>query len=496
MAYFFGDSFDLYTNITDCMSYWDATVGSTQTLNLSTVSRFVGGRSLVINSWSTTPYITKTSGVNDAVHHISVALYQPVTLGGGGTGMFFTFYDGATAQCTVCFRQDGALVLYSGGVGGTILATWPAALPAQSIWYQYEIEVIINNTTGSIAVRRNGNTTNDFAATALNTRGGTANNYANKIGVGTNWSSGNQNIDDFLWRSDASSVSWIGDIRCYVRRPISDAAITWTPSGAHSVSQTYAGGSTEAIYNTQARFAPYFVNYSGEIDFVRVATASGASGNIKCAIWASDLTGSPTTVLGVSGPQAVVVAGTNSFTFSPPIPVVAGQKIWVGAIIDTTAGNWSTLFSSGGAIANVAYAVFPQPNQIVTTGYYLLGSSISFSFSGNWGAVADQQQDALASYVYSSTPTQADFYTLTEIPIVPTAIIGVTTRGFMQKSDAGTRNAAVQLKSSSTTVQSTPTALNTTWQWFYRNDLVDPATGTTWSPSGVDAAQIGPIVTA
>jgi hypothetical protein len=74
--------------------------------------------------------------------------------------------------------------------------------------------------------------------------------------------------------------------------------------------------------------------------------------------------------------------------------------------------------------------------------------------------------------------------------------VAVTTRGFVQKSDAGTRNGAVQMKSGSTTVQSTSIALSTSWQWLWRTDATDPATGSTWTPVAVSNVNIGPVVTA
>jgi hypothetical protein len=67
----------------------------------------------------------------------------------------------------------------------------------------------------------------------------------------------------------------------------------------------------------------------------------------------------------------------------------------------------------------------------------------------------------------------------------------------MQKSDAGTRTAAAQLKSGGTTVASpTLTLTPSNWQWAWRMDLVDPATSAAWTAAAVNAAQIGPRVVA
>jgi hypothetical protein len=114
--------------------------------------------------------------------------------------------------------------------------------------------------------------------------------------------------------------------------------------------------------------------------------------------------------------------------------------------------------------------------------------------SQNASAVNETLQDGTTSYVYSSNPTDADFYTVAPLAGTPAATIAVVTRGFLQKSDAGTRGAAVQLKSGATTVQSTPTLLGTNFGWLYRTDVTDPATGLPWTSAAVNNIQCGPVV--
>jgi hypothetical protein len=45
-------------------------------------------------------------------------------------------------------------------------------------------------------------------------------------------------------------------------------------------------------------------------------------------------------------------------------------------------------------------------------------------------------------------------------------------------------------------VQSTPAAGLSpgVWTWLYRTDIVDPNTSAAWTPTGVNSAQIGPII--
>jgi hypothetical protein len=341
MAWSFGDSFDLYTAGADAATYWDTATG---TLSLA-AGRF-GGQALQIGSGA--PTLVKSSGVNDAVHHIACSFQQTATITGTTLGTTLQLLDGTTAQCSIVFRSDGTILLASGIATGTVLATYAGAFPLQNTWYHFEFEVVINNTTGSFKVRKNGNSVDDHSATGLNTRGGTANNYANKLSISRNLTVSFHLVDDMFWRSDASSGTWLGELRCYTRMPASDASVAW-------------------------------------------ARLSGAT---------------------------------------------------------------------------------------------------------NFSNVDEATQNALTDYVYSSTVGQEDFYGVASIASTPMAVIATTTRAYMQKSDAGARTAAVQLKSGSTTVTSSTVSLVTTWAWAWRMDLTDPATGTAWTPAAVSAATIGPKVIA
>jgi hypothetical protein len=110
--------------------------------------------------------------------------------------------------------------------------------------------------------------------------------------------------------------------------------------------------------------------------------------------------------------------------------------------------------------------------------------------------VSEAQQDTTTSYVYDSTVNDADFYTIAAISgSTPSSVVAVTTRAYMQKSDAGSRTAAVQLKSGSTTVASPTITLTTSgWQWAWRTDIVDPNTSSAWLAANVDSVTCGPKV--
>jgi len=491
MAWSFGDGFDLYATTADAINgYWDS---SPNGWSLNATGRFAGSRSFT--GALTGVNLVKSSGVNDAVHHLVMAFRQVTALSGTTLVQYLQLLDGTTGQCCVGFRSDGAILLTSGTPGGTVLATYPAAFPAAATWYAFEFEIIIHNTTGRFRVRKNGNTSDDFDSGAvLNTRV-SANNYANRLQLGINTGSWAQLFDDLFWRSDASSVAWLGDLRCYTRMPVTDASVQFSGAGTRSIA--VAAGSNTSMVANRVFYTPFTWSYTGTFSSVVVTTLGTAYvGNYKCAIFNDNGSGAPGTVLAtatnvVTNPP---VTSTMTFNFSPSVSVAIGQQIWMGICPD--AAGSAVLASTGslGWFGTTTYASYPAANP---TGLALAGSiqSTITITPLNSSLVSEPQQDALATYVYDSTVGHADFYNVGTITTSPGAVIALTTRGYMQKSDAGSRTAAMQTKSGSTTVATSAVVLTTSgWQWAWRMDLTDPNTGAAWTGANANAVQIGPTV--
>ena len=493
MAWSFGDSFDLYAATADMVNgYWDS--GSTTSVQL-TAGRFTGSQALnIVNSTGVS--LVKSSGVNDAVHHFVVAFRQTAALSGTTLGTYFQLSDGATNQVCIVFRSDGAILLTSATPVGTVLDTYTGAVTASNTWFGFEFEAVINNTTGSWAVRKNGNTSNDHALGSLNTRPGT-NAYANKLTISMSVSVANQQLDDFLWRSDASSVAWMGDIRCIARMPAGDASVQFTRTPNPYVQTPFSLSTTNAIGTgaNNARYSPFTAAYDGMISAATVSLGAGYTGNLKTSIFASSGS-APTTVLGSATVVVNPATGSNALTFGTPVNVVRGTQYWIGFASDTASGTWNVGSGSLGLSSTTAYASFPaaSPTTVATAAVIC---SLTIATSVNYQSVNEPQQDAATSYVYDSTVNDADFYNIGTIASTPASTIMTTTRAYMQKSDAGTRTAAVQLKSGSTTVASPTLTLSAgSWQWAWRNDLVDPATSLAWTSTGVNNVTIGPVVIA
>jgi hypothetical protein len=501
---FFGDSFDLYAAPADAFvggSYWDSGVANCTLV----AGRFGGSRGIQASAGSASvPLLLKSSASNDSVHHINVAIQQTTAITGSNLGSWFTLSDGATAQCSVVFRSDGAILLVAGISSGTVLATYTGALAAANTWYGFEIEIVVSNTSGSMTVRKLGNPSNDFAsATNLDTAQN-ANNYANRLGIGCNNTASGQQIDDFLWRSD-TSVSWAGELRCYTRMPASDASVQWTPSGAVVPMAAFpANGTinTAGLTTTTAQYIPFVASCTGTVATLSMQCAVTGTANFKCSIYAS-AAGVPTTVLGSANVVANPAIGTVTWTFPTPVAVVQGTTYYAAFHGDAAGHTWSQQSSPAPPgflpLANtVTYAAFPgaNPGTLTAGTNFLVTINITPTAAVNAPFVADAQQDAAATYVSSTTVGQTDLYAVAAISGTPTGIVGVTTRALAQKSDAGTRNLALRLRSGATDVTGTSTALGTTFGWVWRSDTVDPATGAAWTPTGVNNLLVGGTVSA
>lgn len=484
MSWSWGDSFDLYAAAADMITgYWDSGAGTPTFV----AGRFTGNALQVA---ATAVSLAKSSATNDAVHHLVVAFRQTAAISGTTLGAYLQLLDGSTAQCSVVFRSDGAILLTSGGPAGTVLATYAGAFPVTNTWYAFEIEVVINNTTGSFKVRKNGNSVDDHSTTGINTRGGTANNYANSLKLGMQAAVVAQQFDDLFWQSSASAGTWLGDIRCFTRMPENDQSVQF--SKASSPHTPGVVGATAVVSNTIAHYTPLIPTVSGTLGSLTIQFSAGFTGNLKCTLF----NGTATTVTTIVASATTLVnpaTGTNTIVFPSPPTVLEGNNYWVGFIADVASGNYQITSSPIGYRSTTTYAAFPSANPSSLSPNGVPFTTMAITPTINASLVNEAQQDALASYVYSSNPGDADLYGIASIASTPANVIATTVRAYMQKSDAGTRTAAVQLKSGATTVASSTLTLSSSgWLWAWRMDLVDPATGAAWTPSAVNSAQVGP----
>jgi hypothetical protein len=119
-----------------------------------------------------------------------------------------------------------------------------------------------------------------------------------------------------------------------------------------------------------------------------------------------------------------------------------------------------------------------------------------FPSGTNAGAVDEALANGDTDYVFDSTVGDSDLYDVTDLPTTPASVIGVVSKIYIKKSDAGARSGQVLLSSGGTQVAGTDTVLSTTYVYLARVDAVDPATGVAWTPAAVNALKLGQKVTA
>jgi hypothetical protein len=300
-------------------------------------------------------------------------------------------------------------------------------------------------------------------------------------------------IDDLLWFSASGSApnTWVGDVRAYPLLPTSDASASFSRSTTSTAITISGTGGTRSAGANVAQLLPFTPTFNGTVGTATVQLNAGVTGHLKAAIYDS----TRTTPLGTSNEVTNPVTGVNTLTWNTPVAVTKSTTYYLAIDQDTTivyvaSVGSQTAYYSG----TISYASFPTSSPSVSNVQQVYNSTVTVVATDNCSFVNEAQEDGTTSYVYSNSVGATDFYNVADLPGTPASILAVTTRGFGQKSDAGTRIGQMQMKSGSTTVQSGAVGLATAFTWQSRTDATDPATGQSWTTSGVNALQIGPYL--
>ena len=208
MTHLVSDSFNQYAAVADA----SAGIGTTSpnwafsaSWILNSSGRYTGQKCLALPASNNIELLGSQTFVNDSTVVFRCSFIQVSALTGTNQGLSVVLFDGLSAQITLVFRSDGAILILSGGLAGTTIGTYTGAF-ISNVWTPFEIQVVIHNTAGSVTILTNGNTLTgspDFQITNVNTRGGSTNNYCNNLQIWT--SSGattigasNQKIGDVL----------------------------------------------------------------------------------------------------------------------------------------------------------------------------------------------------------------------------------------------------------------------------------------------------------
>lgn len=492
MALWLRDGFDFYNTTADALlgGFW---AGGSTGGALSSVTRFgygqsLGGSSVQLNS----PVFTNQSTVfacfscwgNNSASNAEVR-----------------FLDGGSTQCRV-LMSGTSILIYSGS--GTLIETIANAVQF-SQWNQLQIKVVINATTGEVHIRKNGNTSDDYVFTGINTAGGTGAAQANSVDILAN---GSGLMDDFAaWDSTGSAPwnNWVGDIRCFPAMPNADTAqLQWTPNNAGNTTfgHTTSGSTGTATANTlyMYRFVP---TCGGTLGNIALTLNTSGLGNINIGLYEAnaisanfiDVQG-PYTLLNICTPINNPPSGVNTFTWTSSPVLQNGAAYYLAILADFSASLKLSTTNVERYSIGVTYSGGAFPS--IVSGYS--GTSTSFPVASglitanNAGLVNDWAQDGSTTFISDGNIGDFDLYTIPPPPTTPSSILGVTLKAMVSKSDAGTRTYCTHLRSGGTDVDLTTYSPNTSYNYQTLFQDTDPNTGLAWTVSGVSALLIGPKV--
>jgi hypothetical protein len=121
------------------------------------------------------------------------------------------------------------------------------------------------------------------------------------------------------------------------------------------------------------------------------------------------------------------------------------------------------------------------------------GSSTQLTPTGaanNYANVNENPYNS-ATYNASSTVGQRDTYTLSDLAANTTSVFGVQSVAHMQKSDAGTANAKIALKSGAGVYYDATQSLGSSTAAYTQVRETDPATATAWTVGNANALEAG-----
>jgi hypothetical protein len=514
--FLFADGFDTYRAPVDALAgYWDSTTASDLVGNMFTLQpgRFANGQAIRNDHPASSYWLSKRSGQNDVLHHINFAVAQSWVPGPASTAtvVFFSLMDDNVIQCTLGLRYDGTLVLTTGAYNGGVVATYLNANTASKFWTTFEVEILIHDTTGYMAVRKNNSPVNSYEAPNLNTRGGSTNSYANRVAIGMNSSNAYMYIDDFMWRSDPSLVPWLGDVQCTARRLNRTLAGQFTRSlPASPVTVPYYGtqGGPYSRGTGETIFEPFFVPVDGaKIVGVSVTMMAALTGRIRFAIydksnqinWTSSTDIRPNALLGTSDEIINPGMGVATATFSTPVTIPRAGWYVLAENASAARDIACTNAYSNSWYQSIAYASFPPAVANPTgVGPYYKQFQVIYDLTsvppGNHVVVGQAQTDTWGK-VTSAVVSDNDLYGVAPAVSPPANIIAVTSRMMVRKSDLGARALSLQLLSGATYAETPPNWLQPEqWLQLWRTDMTNPDNGLAWTPAAVDALALGPAV--
>lgn len=415
-----------------------------------------------------------------------------------GSVWLLSLADGASQQVSItCNASTLTFSVRTGTNTGTALATSSTSITLSSTHY-LEFDITIG-ATASYQVWLDGAS---IVSGTGNTRGGTTNNYANVLGLGAGFTASNATVlYDDLYLFDTTGTTNNAPL---LNNPVVETAF---PSADTATKQWSNGASIIGVDNsaTAATNAP-----GANFVFVRafMATANMTLNSVSCVPMATSATANYRAVLysGITAGSTLIatgtaVTGTTSGTaltgpFSTGQALTSGVAYGIGFITDTSVALQQSDTGTTGAKASNTYGSGAPATLPAMT-----------SAQNNWqiwGNCTGSAQDYVSinmnppiddvSYLYSSTVGQQEMQSFPALASNPASVACVAYKARLKRSDSGTRTVEVHCASgASDSAGSTAGGITpgTSYTWVGNYASVDPATGTAWTGTGVNAATGG-----
>ena len=283
--------------------------------------------------------------------------------------------------------------------------------------------------------------------------------------------------------------------------PINDyvASFTVGPSIIGTDSRTIA---TSAAVGANLYLRPFTVEENCTLGSIKILPATtSAVAKYKALVYADDGSGG----VGVAGSPGVfldagteVVGSTSGTTLNLPLTtpqaLLKDQIIWLGWYGDTNISAFHEITGTTGIRKAVTYATAPQDPLTGETTlqpvFHLYGVT---SLTAERWAQVNQPSPSSQSYNADTAIGAKDMFVFAPLSVTPTAIHGIAVKAACLRTDAGART--INLPTLSGAIQSAgnktgiapPLTLSYAASYFW----FDPATGSEWTPAGVNNAFSG-----
>lgn len=442
--------------------------------------------------------------VNGQVANRSLGVNAPRLIGGvrfsSGltTNHGLTFFDVSTAQATISIGNAGAISIRNGTIAGTIINTSVATVTANSIHY-LEWDITFTNT-GAYQIWLDG--VSILSGTGDMT--GTANNYANTIGLVTPaGSSGVLTFDDlyvFDTTGTTNNAVLLTSPRIETQFPNADAAVQFGIGASTIVvgGTTSRAGATATTGLSAALWLRFVVPSRNctlnSISFV--PAFNNAAANFRVCLYADTGAGIPGALI-TSG--SLITGATNGVTVTgtiTPQSLTAGTQYWIGFITDAGGSTYISYEINGQARqVGITFASGPPataPAMSVSSFTPMFWGNVT-NINANYYEVGQNPVSGNLSYLFDATVGHEDLYQFPPLSTPPVAIYAVAVKANLSKSDAGAKTASVRLKSGATDSAGTGgvQAPGASYAWFRTHFETDPNTGSAWTLAALNASQAG-----